>query len=360
MDWKGRRVFLTGHTGFKGSWLSLWLQTRGAIVRGYSLEPPASPNLYAAARVAEDMESCLGDIRDQAHLQRELTAFHPEIVLHLAAQALVRLSYARPIETYATNVMGTANLLEAVRAARTVRSVVIVTTDKCYANQEWVWPYRESDPLGGRDPYSSSKAAAELVTSAYRSSFFSPEQHATHGVALASARAGNVIGGGDWAADRLLPDMMRSLVAGPPLRIRHPDAVRPWQHVLEPLFGYLLLAEALFDHGAGFGDAWNFGPHAAEAVSVSSMAERIAALWQDTGRPAVAWERDDRPAWHEAGLLRLDCSKAAKELGWRPRLSLDEALRSTVAWYAAWAGGMNMRDFTLSQIAQYQDLVASV
>lgn len=356
MDWKGRRVFLTGHTGFKGSWLSLWLQKRGATVRGFALEPTASPNLFQAAGVAEGMESCIGDIRDLAHLQRELVAFRPEFVIHMAAQSLVRLSYSQPIETYAVNVMGTAHVLEAVRALDSVRSIVIVTTDKCYENREWVWPYRENDALGGYDPYSSSKAAAELVTSSYRSSFFAPQQHASHGVAIASVRAGNVIGGGDWAPDRLIPDVVRSFAASRPVLIRNPRAVRPWQHVLEPLRGYLLLAEALYDKGPLFGSGWNFGPRDLDALPVSRIVERMAALWRDLGKPVAQWELDEESPVHEAGLLRLDWSKAEKELHWRPQFTIDEALSFTVSWYAAWSGESNMRDFTLGQIAQYEQM----
>ncbi len=356
VDWRGKRVFLTGHTGFKGAWLSLWLQQRGAVAHGYSLEPPTTPNLFHAARVAEGMESCLGDIRDLTHLQRELSAFRPEIVFHLAAQPLVRLSYREPIETYAVNVMGTANLLEAVRGCGGVRAVVVITTDKCYENQEWPWPYRESDRLGGYDPYSSSKAAAELVTASYRSSFFSPEQYANHGVAVATARAGNVIGGGDWAADRLIPDIMRSFEAGIAVPVRHPNATRPWQHVLEPLRGYLLLAEALYDEGSAYNGGWNFGPRDLDALPVRQIVNRVSQLWGEDAR----WELDEQPHVHEAGQLRLDWSKAAKQLDWRPTLSIEEALRLTVAWYVAGRRGKDMRSFTLEQIAAYQQATIAV
>jgi CDP-glucose 4,6-dehydratase len=350
MDWNGRRVFLTGHTGFKGGWLALWLQKSGALVRGYALEPPTSPSLFAAADVASGMESSIGDIRDLDHLRRELTSFQPEVVIHMAAQPLVRLSYREPIETYAVNVMGTAHMLEAVRACAQVRSVVVVTTDKCYENQEWLWPYRESDRLGGYDPYSSSKAAAELVTASYRSSFFAPEEYANHGVAVATARAGNVIGGGDWALDRLIPDIMRSFAAGAPVPIRHPHAVRPWQHVLEPLRGYLRLAEALYDHGPSYNGAWNFGPSDLEALPVRQIVERLAALWGE----GAGWVLDEQPHVHEAGQLRLDWSKAASELGWRPVFSIDQALQATAAWYAACNREEPMRGFTLDQIDAYE------
>ncbi len=358
VDWQGRRIFLTGHTGFKGSWLSLWLQKRGAVVRGYALEPAASPNLFEAANVSQGMESCIGDIRDLAHLQREITSFQPEFVIHMAAQSLVRLSYTQPVETYATNVMGTVHLLDAVRASAGVRSVVIVTTDKCYENREWVWPYRENDRLGGYDPYSSSKAAAELVTSSYRNSFFPADRYSTHGVAIASVRAGNVIGGGDWALDRLIPDIMRSFAAGAPVKIRNPHAVRPWQHVLEPLRGYLALAEALYEQGPRFGEGWNFGPRDLEALPVGKIVERMAGLWSALGKPVVEWEQDQQPAVHEAGQLRLDWSKAARELDWQPQFSIDEALSFTVSWYATWSSGVSMRDFTLGQIAEYEQRAA--
>ncbi len=360
MDWKGKRVFLTGHTGFKGSWLSLWLQQKGAVVRGYALDPPGSASLFEAADVAIGMESHIGDIRDQAGLQCELTSFQPEIVFHMAAQPLVRLSYRQPLETYAINVMGTANLLEAVRLSGTVRAVVIVTTDKCYENREWLWPYRETDRLGGHDPYSSSKAAAELVTASYRSSFFPPAEHARHGVAIASARAGNVIGGGDWAFDRLIPDIMRAFDAGEVVRLRHPHATRPWQHVLEPLRGYMLLAEALFEHGPRFGEAWNFGPRDLDAVPVHRIVETVAEHWG----PGARWELDQpeegKPHVHEAALLRLDWSKALHHLHWRPLFSLDDALRFTIEWYAVSRRERKMRDTTLQQIEHYQELASRV
>lgn len=353
VEWREKRVFLTGHTGFKGSWLSLWLQKKGAVVFGYALEPPTSPNMFTAAAIAEGMDSHVGDIRDQACLQREMKAFRPEIVIHLAAQSLVRLSYSQPLETYAVNTMGTANLLEAVRACEGVRSVVIVTTDKCYENQEWLWPYRENDRLGGYDPYSSSKAAAELVASCYRNSFFSPQEYPVHGLALATARAGNVIGGGDWAVDRLIPDIMRSFQANNPVLIRHPKAVRPWQHVLEPLRGYLMLAEALYEEGPKYGMGWNFGPRDTEALPVEAIVERMARLWGEGAR----WELDDRPQAHEAKQLRLDSSKAAMELCWHPLLSIDTSLKLTVSWYSAWGQEQDMRDFTLRQIEEYERLI---
>jgi CDP-glucose 4,6-dehydratase len=356
MEWKGKRVFLTGHTGFKGSWLSLWLHKRGALVRGYALDPAASPNHFEVAHVGETLESCIGDLRDQARLQKEMQSFKPEIVIHMAAQSLVRPSYDQPLETYAINVMGTANLLEAVRTTLGVRSVIVVTTDKCYENHEWVWPYRENDRLGGYDPYSSSKAAAELVTASYRNSFFHPSRYADHGVAVATVRAGNVIGGGDWAVDRLIPDIIRAFHAGVSIRLRNPHAIRPWQHVLEPLRGYLMLAEALYDHGPEFGGAWNFGPRDLDALPVSKIAEQMARVWSADGRHAARWELDDAPTVHEAGLLRLDWSKAARELGWCPVFSIEEALKFTVSWYAAWSDKQAMRESTEQQIEAYERL----
>lgn len=357
-DWRGRRVFVTGHSGFKGGWLSLWLQQLGAEVRGYSLAAPTVPSLFEVARVGEGMDSSIGDVRDAERLRAALVEFRPEVVFHLAAQPLVRHSYAHPLETYAVNVMGTANLLDAVRACDGVRAVVGITTDKCYENREWPWPYREDDRLGGHDPYSNSKACAELVTACFRSSYFPPERYAEHGVGVATARAGNVIGGGDWAADRLVPDMMRAFGAGTPVRIRNPRAVRPWQHVLEPVRGYLMLASALLREGAKFGCGWNFGPREIEARPVVEVVERLAGLWnagldkrgaRSAGR--ATWVVDGGQHVHEAGQLRLDCSKAASALDWRPEIELDEGLSMTAAWYAAWQEGAEMRDFTLKQIA---------
>ncbi len=352
--WRGRRVLITGHTGFKGSWLSLWLQHLGARITGYALAPPTQPSLFAAARVATGMDSHLADLRDPTRLNEALRAARPEIVLHLAAQALVRQGYRDPVETYATNVMGTVNLLEAVRHTPGVRAVVIVTSDKCYENREWVWGYRENKPLGGRDPYSSSKACAELVTRAYRDAFFNPAQHAEHGVAIASARAGNVIGGGDWAADRLIPDLLRALAASEPAVIRSPQAIRPWQHVLEPLAGYLLLAERLHTEGPTFAEAWNFGPHDEDARPVQWLIERLTAAWQ-AGGEAANWQLDPRPQPHEAHYLKLDCAKARSQLGWRPRWSLDEAIRRIVAWHQAQASGSDMRDRSIRELIDYEN-----
>jgi CDP-glucose 4,6-dehydratase len=342
--WRGRRVFLTGHTGFKGGWLSLWLQQLGAELQGFALAPPTEHNLFEAARVAEGMGHTLGDIRDLAALQSALQAFRPEIVIHMAAQPLVRLSYAEPVETYATNVMGTVHLLEAVRRTPGVRAVVSVTTDKCYENREWVWGYREDEPMGGFDPYSNSKGCAELVASAYRRSFF--EQG---GVALASARAGNVIGGGDWASDRLVPDILRAFERDEPVVIRNPNSTRPWQHVLEPLSGYLTLAQQLWQRGGEFAEGWNFGPHDEDARPVHWIVERLVARW---GRDA-RWQLDGGTHPHEAHYLKLDISKARARLGWQPRWRLDEALGHIVTWHQAWLAGQDVRALCLQQIDQY-------
>ncbi len=348
--WKGKRVLVTGHTGFKGSWLSLWLQRLGAEVTGYSLEPPTEPSLFEVARVADGMHSVIGDIRDFPTLREVVRDRRPEIVFHMAAQALVRPSYRDPIETYASNVMGTVNLLEAVRQAEgVVRAVVNVTSDKCYQNNEWVWGYREIDRLGGHDPYSNSKACAELVTAAFRDSFFDPADYSRHGVALASVRAGNVIGGGDWAEDRLIPDIMRAILAGEPVRIRNPHAIRPWQHVLEPLAGYLRLAERLCHEGPAFAEAWNFGPDDSSARPVSWIVEHLTRLWDGEAR----WEVDGGDHPHEAHYLKLDCSKARDRLGIVPRLDLATALEWIVEWNQAWLDGKDMRGVTEQQIDRY-------
>lgn len=346
--WQGRRVFVTGHTGFKGSWLSLWLQKLGAQVTGYSLSPPTKPSLFVEARVELGMQSIEGDVRDAEKLKETIKRAEPEIVLHLAAQPLVRHSYVNPIETYSTNVLGTVNLLEAVRTSPGVRAVVNVTTDKCYENREWVWSYREGEPLGGHDPYSSSKACSELVTAAYRSSFFGAGRH---GAAIATARAGNVIGGGDWSKDRLLPDILAAWENGLPTRIRNPRAVRPWQHVVEPLRGYLVLSQRLATHGAPYAEAWNFGPYQQDARPVQSIVDEMARLW---GRE-VEWAIDNAEHPHEAGLLKLDVAKAGSQLGWFPALRLQEALRMVVDWSRERANGTDVRELTLGQIDAYQE-----
>lgn len=347
--WRGRRVFITGHTGFKGGWLTLWLQRMGAEVTGFALPPATTPNLFTLARIGEDMDFRIGDVRDAVALADAMRTARPEIVFHLAAQALVRAGYQAPVETYATNVMGTVHLLEAVRQTPSVRAVVIVTSDKCYDNREWLWGYREIEPLGGADPYSSSKACAELVTGAYRNAYFPPERYAEHGVAIASARAGNVIGGGDWAADRLVPDILRAIAAGEPARIRHPDAIRPWQHVLEPLAGYLILAERLTESGPAYAEAWNFGPAEDDAKPVRWIVERFTQAFGE----AASWQPDTAPQPHEAHALKLDSAKARARLGWRPRWNLTQALDAVVAWQCAYAAGEDLREVCGRQIDAY-------
>lgn len=345
--WQGRRVLVTGHTGFKGSWLSLWLHALGAEVTGFALAPPTDPSLFDAARIGDLVSHHEGDVRDFESLRGAVELARPEVIFHLAAQPLVRLSYEQPVATYATNVMGTVHLLEAARRVPGVKAVICITSDKCYDNREWIWPYRESDPLGGHDPYSSSKGCAELVTGAYRKSFFAD------GPAVASVRAGNVIGGGDWAADRLLPDLVRAFEADVAPLIRSPDAVRPWQHVLEALGGYLLLAERLLAGRRPFADAWNFGPSDEDARPVSWIVERMRAAWGGRALDALA---DTGPRPHEAGLLRLDTSKARAELGWRPALRLEQALEWIVAWHKIVGDGGDARAITLAQIADYERL----
>lgn len=347
--WCGKRVLLTGHTGFKGSWLSLWLQSMGAQVVGYALVPPTTPSLFEVADVGAGMTSIVGDIRDLAHLRAVFVEHQPEIVIHMAAQALVRHSYLDPVETYSTNVMGTVNLLEAVRGAGCVKAVVNVTSDKCYENREWVWGYRENEAMGGFDPYSNSKGCAELVASAYRSSFFHPDQYQQHGVALASARAGNVIGGGDWAEDRLIPDILSAIADGRPVNIRSPHAIRPWQHVLEPLSGYLLLAQRLYENGAAYAEGWNFGPSDEDAQPVQWIVETLTQSWGE----GASWVLDSGEHPHEAHYLKLDCSKAKAQLGWHPRWHLDETLVKITEWQKKYRQGADMKAVTLKQIEIY-------
>ena len=350
--WQGKRVLLTGHTGFKGSWLSLWLQSMGAQVTGYALAPPTNPSLFEIAEVAQGMTSVIGDIRDLSKLQAVFAEHQPEIVIHMAAQPLVRYSYQNPVETYSTNVMGTVHLLEAVRNTSGVKVVVNITTDKCYENREWVWGYRENEPMGGFDPYSNSKGCAELVSAAYRSSFFNANNYAQHGVATATVRAGNVIGGGDWAQDRLIPDILAAFEQGRKVDIRNPHAIRPWQHVMEPLRGYLTLAEQLFEHGPSFGEGWNFGPNDEDAKPVGWIVEQMAALW---GADAQ-WQIDSGEHPHEAHYLKLDISKARSRLNWLPALRLKDALALIIDWSKQREVGANMRQLTLVQLQAYQAL----
>ncbi len=347
--WPGKNVFLTGHTGFKGSWLSLWLQKLGATVTGYALSPPTQPSLFEQAHVADGMQSIIADVRDSASLTHALQQSQAEVVIHMAAQPLVRYSYAQPVETYATNVMGVVHLLEAVRQTPSVRAVVNVTTDKCYENREWPWGYREIEPMGGHDPYSSSKGCAELVTAAYRNSYFNPDKYAEHGVALATARAGNVIGGGDWAEDRLIPDILRAFESEKPVCIRNPHAIRPWQHVLEPLSGYLLLAEKLYTGQENYAEAWNFGPADQDAQSVGWIVEWMCEQWGES----ACWHPDEGEHPHEAHYLKLDCSKARSRLGWQPRWSLAQALDHILAWHRAYREGHHMAQFSQAQIDDY-------
>ena len=350
--WKDKRVFVTGHTGFKGSWMTLWLQSLGAIVTGYSFEPNTSPNLFKLAAVEQRAKSIFADIRDFERLKLEICAAKPEIVIHMAAQALVRKSYDNPIMTYETNVMGTVHLLEAVRRVDSVRAVLIVTSDKCYENKEWQWGYRENDRIGGFDPYSNSKGCAELVTSAYRDSYFAANEYAKHGVALASARAGNVIGGGDWSADRLIPDVLRALSKGEIVKIRNSNSVRPWQHVLEPIAGYLMLSQALYEHGVEYAGPWNFGPLLGDTKSVDWVVTRICEIWGGE----AAWETLQISQQHEAQYLKLDCTKAIDILKWMPRWDLETALLNVVEWHRKYLECCDMNEKTLQQINEYQSL----
>lgn len=348
--WRKKRVLITGHTGFKGAWLSIWLMKLGAEVFGYALKPPTSPSLFDLCGLDKELVSGIGDVRDAKGLSDAVRKHQPEIVFHLAAQPLVLESYRRPVETYETNIMGTAHLLEAVRQCESVSAVVVVTTDKCYENREWHWGYRENDPLGGHDPYSVSKACAELITDSYRRSFFSSRAAGAHGAAIASARAGNVIGGGDWAENRLIPDCVRALSAGETISIRNPGAVRPWQHVLEPLGGYLLLAQKLCEEGARFAEAWNFGPDDSGAKPVEWMVRNLCALW---GKDA-AYRICSVDQAHEANYLKLDCSKAKARLNWRPRWDLKRALRQIVMWTEACRAGEHPLEICFKQIDAFE------
>lgn len=345
--WKEKKVFLTGHTGFKGSWLSLWLQSMGAKVKGYSLEPNTDPSLFKITNVSHKLESQIGDIRNLEKIKNSMAVFNPDITIHMAAQPLVRLSYKEPVETFAANVMGTVNVLEAAKSCKNLKAIVSVTTDKCYENKEWQWGYRENDPMGGRDPYSSSKGCAELVTSAYRRSFFNTPDTAS----LASARAGNVIGGGDWAQDRLIPDILKAFEKSKPAIIRNPLSIRPWQHVLEPLSGYLILAEKLYENGEKFDQAWNFGPNDSDCQSVGMVMDKMANSWGED----ASWELDKNCHPHEAGFLKLDCSKARNQLGWTPRWNLETTVKRIVDWEKSRLAGENMQNKCLQEIAEYNN-----
>ena len=349
--WKNKRILVTGHTGFKGGWLSLWLADAGATVAGYSLEPPTQPSFFKTVKIENYIEHHFGDVRDLEKLKKIIKDFKPEVVFHLAAQSLVRSSYKGPIETYSTNVMGTLNILEAVRCADSVQVAIIVTSDKCYENKERDWGYKEDEPMGGFDLYSSSKGCVELLVSSYRRSFFPVDKTSQHGVHVATARAGNVIGGGDWSEDRLIPDIIRAFLNKQTVNIRYPDAIRPWQHVLEPLSGYLLLAEKMWsDNNGSFSDAWNFGPDESDEKPVNWIVEHMINRWGEEINWTVCAE--DNP--HEANLLKLNCAKAYSELNWTPKWSLDNALNKIIEWYRDYQSGNNLHLRSLSQITDYE------
>ncbi|AVG10679.1 CDP-glucose 4,6-dehydratase [Paenibacillus larvae subsp. larvae DSM 25430] len=351
--WKGKKVFITGHTGFKGAWLCLWLYTLGAKPVGYALHPPTNPSLFGLGNLQDIVPTIYADVRDGGRLRQALADADADIVIHMAAQPLVRESYQDPVYTYQTNIMGTVHLLEAVRHLNTkgptrTKSIINVTTDKCYDNREWIWGYRENDPLGGSDPYSSSKACSELVTAAYRYSYFHPSEYDQHQICLATARAGNVIGGGDWAWDRLIPDCIRSFLQGDKITIRHPQSVRPWQHVLEPLGGYLLLAQRAYEEGPIYAQSWNFGPAYRDAKPVEWVVRCLCDKWG-----AVGYEVDDQSHPHETAMLKLDCSKAVEQLGWMPRWNLNQALDKVVEWMHAYQKREGVRSICIRQIEQY-------
>jgi CDP-glucose 4,6-dehydratase len=341
--WRGKRVFLTGHTGFKGSWLSLWLTSLGAKVKGYALNPPTSPSLFNEAQVGLIVDSQIGDIRDQDALHESMTVFNPDILIHMAAQSLVRYSYNVPIETYEVNVIGTAKVLEVARSCSNLKAIVNITTDKCYENDERSQGYKEDDPMGGYDPYSSSKGCAELVTLAYRRSFFEGQ-----GVGLASVRAGNVIGGGDWADDRLIPDILRSFEEGKPVVVRNPKATRPWQHVLEPLSGYLILAQKLYNNQKKYSEGWNFGPNEKDVKHVEWILNKMISKWPDS-----SWELDQCANPHEANFLKLDISKAKSKLNWTPVWDLSQTLDRIIDWHRNWMNKKNMQEVCFYEIEQY-------
>ncbi len=349
--YKNKRVLITGHTGFKGSWLSLWLQKMGAEVYGFSLKPNTVPNLFDLAEVDKNMNSYIGDIRNLQNVYDVFDSAKPEIVFHLAAQPLVLKSYQDPIETYSTNVMGLVNVLEVVRKTKSIKAFVNVTTDKCYQNNEWVWPYRETDPMGGYDPYSSSKGCSELITAAYRSSFFNENEYKHHGVSIASVRAGNVIGGGDWSENRLIPDIFRALIDQKTVLIRRPESIRPWQHVLEPLFGYLLIAMKLFNYGSEYNGAWNFGPRLEDTKTVKWIVENLKKKWTSS---TISWEIDNSNANHEATFLKLDITKSSSLLNWSPKLDMTLTIEMIIDWYQDFLSGKNVKETTLRQIEYYQ------
>ncbi len=342
--WKNKRVYLTGHTGFKGSWLSLWLNSMGAEVKGYALEPATTPSLFQEAKIAEKIQSEIGDIRNLEQLQASMLEFNPDILIHMAAQPLVRLSYKEPIETYETNVMGTVKVLEAARSCPSIKSIVSVTTDKCYENKEWVWGYREDEAMGGHDPYSSSKGCAELVTSAYRRSFMQEK-----GIGLASARAGNVIGGGDWSDDRLIPDILNAFENKQAVIIRNPKSTRPWQHVLEPLSGYLVLAQRLYEAPQNYAEGWNFGPKDEDAKPVDWILDQMVDKWQGD----ASWQLDGNAHPHEAGFLKLDIAKAKSRLDWQPTWHLEQTLERIIQWHQSWLNKEDMQGICLNEINEY-------
>ncbi len=348
--WVGKKVFITGHTGFKGGWLTTWLKLLGASITGYSLPPETQPSMFELANVAQGITSINGDILNSANLLKAMQEQQPEIIFHLAAQPLVHYSYENPLETYTVNVIGTVNLLEAIRSVKSVKAVIVVTSDKCYENQEWVWGYRETDSMGGFDPYSSSKGCAELVVSAYRRSYFNPAHYDNHQVALATVRAGNVIGGGDWAAARLIPDLVRSFIKNETGEIRHPRAFRPWQYILDLLQGYLMLTEKLWYEGATFSEAWNFGPNEDNVKCVSWIADKLVSLWGENAK----WSLGENALLHEAKCLKLDCNKSRTLLGWEPQMSIDDVLKTTLAWYQAHHHQQDMVKFTEQQIQEYE------
>ena len=350
--WRHKKVLITGHTGFKGSWLSLWLQKLEANLVGYALASPTQPNLFALAQVASGMKSITGDIRDFDNLNQTIKEHKPEIIFHLAAQPLVQYSYQNPIETYATNVMGTVHLFEAARNCDSVKVIVNITSDKCYENREWDWGYRENDAMGGYDPYSNSKGCAELVTNAYRNSFFNPEHYHQHGKALASARSGNIIGGGDWGKNRLITDLISAFSRNETVYLRHPEATRPWQYILDSLSGYLLLAEKLWQQPQQFAQGWNFGPNE-DAYPVKWIADKMAKMWGHN----ASWDIEKNSLAHEAQFLKLDTSKARKKLGWSTKVNLEQALTYTVNWYKAWQQQQqDLRQLTLLQIQDYENI----